>query len=373
MLRDMVRSLLEREAPDDYLRKLDEEHVYPFGLYAKWVEAGLIGLPFPRQYGGMDGSILDFLIVSEEMGRKGYDVAAVYGTPIFNGLTVLSHGSDEQKNRILPQLIHGSLRLAVSITEPDAGSDVGSMRTLAVRSGDHYIINGEKVFASGADVDGTTIVLYCRTHPKEHHSKALSCFLVDNKTSGLEIRRIPTFGRHILPTTRIFLNDAKVPVACRMGEEGAGWTILLSGLLRERVMTSAAYVGNAQTVVDEALSYAKERTQFGRRIGDFQVIAHMLADMQTDVEAARLLTYKAATILASGESALMAVSMAKLFGSERFIDIANKGMQIMGGYGYTMEVAMQRHLRAARGATITAGTSQVQRDTIARQLGLRPR
>lgn len=372
MLRDMVRTLLEKEAPDSYLRDHDENHRYPYGLYEKFVEVGLLGLPFPAIYGGQQGTLLDFVIVSEELGRKGYDVAAVYGTPIFCGLTVLAYGSDEQRAAILPALINGSVRLVVSISESGSGSDAGSMRTMATRRGDNYVLNGEKTWCSGADVDDTIILMYCRTSAVAEKSKAISAFLIDNRHPGLEIRRIAMMGRHLLPTTQIFLHDAEIPLTSRLGEEGNGWQILLSGLLRERLLTSAAYVGNAAVVVDDALKYSKDRVQFGRRIGDFQVIAHMLADMHTDVEAARLLTYWACTMLESGQDSVLAVSMAKLFGSERFLEIANKGMQIMGGNGYSMEGAMQRHLRAARGATITAGTSQMQREAIARKLGLRP-
>jgi alkylation response protein AidB-like acyl-CoA dehydrogenase len=372
MLRDMVRSLLEKEASDSYLRDHDENHRYPYGLYKKFVDVGLLGLPFLAAYGGQERSLLDFVIVSEELGRKGYDVAAVYGTPIFCGLTVQANGNEEQRANILPALIRGKLRLAVSISETDSGSDAGSMRTMATRQGDFYVLNGEKTWCSGADVDDTTILMYCRTSANEDHNKAISAFLVDNRTPGLEIRRIPTMGRHLLPTTQIFLHNVEIPLACRLGAEGEGWRILLSGLLRERLLTSAAYIGNAAAVVDQALQYSKDRVQFGKRIGDFQVIAHMLADMYTDVGAARLLTYWAGTILESGQDSVLAVSMAKLFGSEKFLEIANNGMQIMGGMGYSMEGSMQRHLRAARGATITAGTSQMQREIIARKLGLRP-
>jgi alkylation response protein AidB-like acyl-CoA dehydrogenase len=177
----------------------------------------------------------------------------------------------------------------------------------------------------------------------------------------------------MLPTTQLLLDDVFVPEDRLVGRPGDGWACLLGGLQLERIVTSCAYVGNAQTVVDEALAYAKQREQFGRRIGDFQVIAHMLADMQTEVDAARLLTYRAAWVLDQGRDALLEISMAKLFGSEAFLRVANDGMQILGGYGYTMEMPMQRHLRAARGSTITAGTSQIQRDAIARRLGLRPR
>ncbi len=371
-LQNLVRKVMDREAPDDYLRALDEEHRYPYELYRTWAEIGLMGLPFPEEWGGTGGSVLDFVIVAEEIGRKGYDLSGAYGVPIFNGLNVLHFGTDAQKQKYLPSLLNGTRRMSIAMTEPDAGSDAGAMRTRATRDGDQFVLNGEKIFASGAAVDATTILVYCRTDPTAKNANALSCFLVDNDTAGLQINMVPTLGRHMLPTTQLIFDDVRVEADCLLGPLHGGWNVMLSGLQLERIVTSSAYVGNAQTVVDEALEYAKQRQQFGKRIGDFQVIAHMLADMLTDVEAARLLTYRAAWLLDQGEDALLQISMAKLFGSERFLKIANDGMQILGGYGYSMEFPMQRHLRAARGSTITAGTSQMQRNLIARRMGLRP-
>lgn len=373
MLQDSVRRLMADHAPEDYLRRLDEAVEYPYALYERWVDSGLIALPFPEEHGGQGGSLLDFVVVAEEIGRSGYDLVGVYGTPIFNALNITEHGSVDQVRRFIPPFLSGDLRFSIAMTEPGAGSDAGAMRTNAVRDGDRYVLNGEKMFASGADVDRTTICLYAKTDPEVRHQEGVSCFLVPNDTPGVHIRRVPTLGRHMFPTTQIVLEDAKVPVESRLGEENEGWKVLLSGLGLERVVTSAAYVGNAQTVVDEALAYARQREQFGRPIGDFQVIAHMLADMQTEVDAARLLAYRAAWSTERGDDSQQAISMAKLFGSEAFSRIAAKGLQILGGYGYSMEMPMQRHLRAAVGSTITAGTSEMQRQTIARLMGLRPR
>jgi alkylation response protein AidB-like acyl-CoA dehydrogenase len=368
-----VRAMMERVATEDYLRTHDEQEQYPYELYQHFVDMGLLALPFPEEYGGLGRGILDFALVAEEIGRRGYDLAAVYGIPIFNALTVLRHGTDAQSRHYIGELIRGALRFAVAITEPGSGSDAGSMRTAALRVEGGWLLNGEKVFTSGAAVDDTVISVYCRTDPNASRQEGLGLLLVDNRSPGLQITPLRTLGRHMLPTTQVIFNDVFVPDDRLVGKPGDGWGCLLGGLQLERIVTSCAYVGNAQTVVDEALAYAKEREQFGRRIGDFQVIAHMLADMQTEVDAARLLTYRAAWVLDQGRDALLEISMAKLFGSEAFLRVANQGMQILGGYGYTMEMPMQRHLRAARGATITAGTSQMQRETIARRLGLRPR
>jgi alkylation response protein AidB-like acyl-CoA dehydrogenase len=364
---------MAHHAPPAELRRLDEEEEYPYALYARWAELGLLTLPFPPEVGGSGGGVVDLVLLAEELGRSGYDLTGVYGTPLFTGLNVLHHGTEEQQKRFLPPLLEGTIRMSVAMTEAGAGSDAGAMRTRAERRGDVFVLNGEKVFASGAAVDDTYICVYARTNLDGPHQESLSAFLVDNRLPGLEIVKIPTLGRHMFPTTQLVFNDVEVPADLLIGPLDGGWNVLLSGLRLERIVTSAAYVGNAQVVVDNAVAYAKEREQFGRRIGDFQAIAHLLADMATDVEAARWLTYRAAWLLDTGQDALTEICMAKLFGSERFVEIARNGVQILGGYGYSMEFPMQRHMRAALGATITAGTSQMQRETIARRLGLRPR
>jgi len=369
---EMVQALMSKHAPEDYIARLDAANEYPYELWDTWAEAGLLGLPFPEQYGGQGGSIMDFVLVAEALGYWGYDMIGAYGTPLFMGLNILHNGSPELVKRWLPPLLTGERRFSVAMTEPEAGSDVGALRTRAIRDGRQFVLNGEKIYASGAGVRDTTICVYARTDPTASHQRGITCFLVPNTTAGLEIRRIETIGRHLYPTTSLVLTDVEVPADQVVGEVNGGWDVLLSGLRLERLSTSAAYVGNARAVVDYAISYAKQRKQFGRPIGDFQAMAHLLADMHTSVEAARCLMLHAAWSYERDGDGLLDISMSKLFGSEVFADVANKGMQVLGGYGYTMEFPMQRHFRAARGATITAGTSQMQRQLIARKLGLNP-
>ncbi|MGQ0482233.1 MAG: acyl-CoA dehydrogenase family protein [Pseudonocardia sp.] len=370
-LRATIRDMMDREAPEEYLSKLDREHLFPHELYQRWVDMDLLAMPFPSRYGGLDGGVMEFIITAEEIGRKGYDLAGAYGMGILLGLLMVRHGTEEQIQQIVPAVIRGERRLSISITEPEAGSDAAAMRTYARREGDEYVINGQKVFSTGAGLPDNTILLFART--KKEDRKSISCFLVPNDTPGLKIVRLDTLGRHSMGTNELYLDDVRVPAENLVGELHGGWHVLLAGLELERTMTCAAYIGNSQTVVDQALAYAKERKQFGRPIGDFQAIAHMLADMQTAVDASRLLTYRAATLVAAGKPARQEVAMAKLFGSETFVDVANKGMQILGGYSYMMEFPMQRHFRDARITTVTAGTSQMQRQHIAQSMGLRPK
>ena len=199
----------------------------------------------------------------------------------------------------------------------------------------------------------------------------MSLFLVENTTPGLEIRKLEMLGRRCVGTYELFFNDVRVPADQLIGGENKGWECVLSGLQIERLCSAAGNCGAAQAAVDLALEYAKERKQFGRPIGTNQAIAHMLADMQTEVDAARTLTWRAAWMVASGRDALREISMAKLMSSETYVKVANQGMQILGGYGYNMEFDMQRHYRDARSATVAAGSSQMQRNVIAGLMGLK--
>jgi len=373
MLRSSVRRMLDEVATPEYVRATDREGRYPYEVYDGFVKLGLVAMAFPQAYGGLGGGIMDFVAVSEEIGRTSYDYLGGYGTSVFNGMNLLHSASEAHKREFLPKLIDGSIRMSIAMTEPSAGSDAGAMRTTARRDGEHWILNGQKVFSTGSGARNTVISLYAKTDMSAHYKNGISLFLVDNTTPGLELRKLDTLGRRSIGTYEIFLDNVRVPADRLVGEVNKGWHYMLAGLQLERMMTTAGYCGAAQSVVDLALRYAKERRQFGQPIGDFQAIAHMLADMQTEVEAARMLMLKAAWEMSTGRDALKTLSMAKLLASETYVKAANNGMQIMGGYGYVMEYDMQRHYRDARSTTIAAGTSQMQRNLIARQMGLSPR
>lgn len=371
MLRDSIRKMMDDIATPEYIREHDRQGLYPYDVYDQWVDMGLLGLPFPEEYGGHGGDIIDMVLVGEELGRKGYDFLGAYGLTVFNALNIIRHGSPAQKSEYIPKVINGDIRMSISMTEPDAGSDAGAMRTTAVRDGADWVINGQKVFSTAADARNNIINVYCKTDTTVPYQQGISLFMVPNDTPGVDIRRLDTLGRKMLGTNEIFFNDVRVSDAMRVGETNNGWTCMLSGLMFERIVTTAGYAGNAQTIVDQALEYAKQRRQFGRPIGEFQAIAHLLVDMQTKVDAARMLMLRAAARMAEDGNALREVSQAKLFGSETFTEVANTGMQIMGGYSYMMEFDMQRHYRDSRSTTISAGTSQMQRNLIARTMGLK--
>jgi alkylation response protein AidB-like acyl-CoA dehydrogenase len=371
MLRESVRKLLQKHAPPEYVRQHDRERTYPEELYQACAEAGLVGLPFPEEFGGAGGSLLDMTIVAEEIARVSADLVMAYTGNIFCGLNLLRKASDEQKRHWLPKLIKGEIKMSISMSEPDAGSDISAMRTSAVRDGNQWVINGQKIWASMAGAKNNVISLYVKTDPKTHYRQGMSLFLVDNDTPGLTLRKLDMLGRRATGTYELIFDNVRVPPDRLVGGENKGWDVVMSGLQVERAASCAGNVGAAQGVVDLALQYAKDRKQFGRPIGTNQAMAHMLADMQTEVEAARTLMWRAAWLVSTGQDALREITMAKLFTSEVYVKVANQGMQVLGGFGYCEEFDMSRLYRDARAATIAAGTSQIQRNLIANLMGLK--
>jgi alkylation response protein AidB-like acyl-CoA dehydrogenase len=328
-------------------------------------------MPFPENCGGLGGNAMDLAIIVEEIAKTSADFVMAYSGSVFCGLNLVRKASAAQKAYWLPKLTSGEIRMSISMSEPDAGSDIGAMRTIAVHEGDHYVINGQKLWATGAAARNNVINLYCKTDPKAHYRQGMSLFLVDSDAPGVEMRKLDMLGRRCTGTYEVFFRDVVVPADRLVGGEGGGWDCVMSGLQVERVVSAAGSVGAAQSVFDYALAYAKERKQFGRPIGTFQAIAHMLADMETEIEAARGLMWRAAWLVSQGETALREITMAKLFAGETYVKAASQGMQIMGGYGYNKEFDMERHFRDSRVATVAAGSSQIQRNLLGNLMGLK--
>jgi alkylation response protein AidB-like acyl-CoA dehydrogenase len=371
LLRESVRKLMQKHAPPEYVRQHDRERTYPEELFQAFVEAGLLALPFPEDYGGAGGTLLDMAIVAEEIARVSADLVMAYTGNIFCGLNLLRKGSEEQKRAWLPKLFAGDVKFSISMSEADAGSDIGAMRTTAVRDGNQWVIDGRKIWASTAGAKNNVINLYVKTDPAAHYRAGLSLFLVDNDTPGLTLRKLDMLGRRATGTYELTFDHVRVPPDRLVGGENKGWDVVMAGLAVERAASCAGNVGAAQGVVDLAVQYAKDRKQFGRPIGANQAIAHLLADMATEVEAARTLMWRAAWLVSTGKDALREITMAKLFTSETYVKIASQGMQVLGGFGYSAEFDMERHFRDSRAATIAAGTSQIQRNLIANLMGLK--
>jgi alkylation response protein AidB-like acyl-CoA dehydrogenase len=371
LLRESVRKLMQKHAPPEYVRSHDRERTYPEDLFQAFAAAGLLALPFPEAYGGAGGTLLDMTILAEEIARVSADLVMAYTGNIFCGLNLVRKGSEEQKRHWLPKLFAGEIKLSISMSEPDAGSDIGAMRTTATRDGNQWVINGRKIWASTAGAPNNVISLYVKTDTKAHYRQGLSLFLVDNDTPGLNLRKLDMLGRRATGTYELTFDNVRVPPDRLVGGENKGWDVVMSGLAVERAASCAGNVGAAQGVVDLATQYAKDRKQFGRPIGANQAIAHLLADMATEVEAARTLMWRAAWLVSTGQDALREITMAKLFTSETYVKVANQGMQVLAAFGYCEEFDMARHYRDARAATIAAGTSQIQKNLIANLMGLK--
>ena len=371
MLRATARAFVARHCPPEVAKAWDDAETPPDALSAAFADAEWFGLPFPEEYGGAGAGPIELAVVAEELGRASLDVAMCLSGRLIPALTVFDFGRDEQRRALVPELSRGERNYAVGISEPDAGSDAAALRTTAAVHDDHFVVNGQKMWCTGAGLPDTSILMYVRTDPEAPKHRGLSALLVDPSAPGVELRRIPTLARHILGTYEVFLDDVVVPRDALVGELHDGWRVMLSSLELERIMLSAGYVGAAQSTIDLALDYAREREQFGRAIGTFQALAHPLADLQTDVDAARLLTLRAAWLRANGVSCHREAAMAKVKGSETYVQAARWGMQVMAGHGFATESVMSFRYRESIVATISGGTSQIQRNAIARDLGLR--
>ena len=371
LLRLTARAFVKRMCPPERAKEWDDTHHYPAELFDGFAEMGWLGLPFPESAGGGGGDAIDLAILAEELGKASLDIAQCFILTLMAGLVIDRFGSDQMRDSLLPKLISADARLAIGMSEPDAGSDLASLRTFAQDRGDHFVVNGQKMWCTGAGLPATSILCYVRTDrdaPKHH---GLSAMLIDPRSSGVVLRRIDTLARHILGTYEVFLTDVCVPHGNLVGAQGHGWEVMLSGLDFERVLISGGYIGAAQATLDEALDYAKQRRQFGRPIGEFQSITHALADLQTEIDAARLLVHRAAWLASRGLPCGREASMAKLKGSETYVAAARLGMQICAGYGFSTESVMSFRWRESIVAPISAGTSQIQRNGIARSMGLR--
>jgi alkylation response protein AidB-like acyl-CoA dehydrogenase len=371
LLRRTAKDFVDRVCPPEMAKRWDEEEILPADLLQGFVDLGWFSLPFPEAEGGDGGGPMELVLIAEELGRASFDIAMTYIGVLIPGLTVFRWGTPEIKAWVRDNVMTGQHRLAVAISEPDTGSDAAALRTAAVDKGDHYLLNGQKMWCTGGGQPDTTIAMYVRTGDREPKHKGISLVLVDPATDGVGVRRMPTLARHILGTTEISLVDVAVPKDRLIGAEGDGWGVMLSNLELEKVLLSGGYLGAAQSTLDEMLEYSRTRRAFGRPIGEFQSLAHAMADLQVEIDSARLLTYRAAWLLAQGLPCSREGAMAKLKGSETYVAAARLGMQVLAGHGFSTESVMSFRYRESIVATISGGTSQIQRNAIARSMGLR--
>lgn len=367
MMRDSAREFADKRLKA-IAEEMDEKGFMPDELLAETGELGYFGLYAPDQYGGLEVDSLSYALVIEEIARKCAGLAITIS--VQNSLVIkalVMYGTDAQKEKYLPKLATGEYIGAYSLSEPNSGTDAGSLKTTAILNGDHYVLNGTKSWVSSAKL-AKVIVTFVLTNP-EAGPKGISCLLVEQGTEGMSLGAPEKkMGLKCSDTREVSFIDAKVPKENLLGEENKGFKIALSLLNNGRVGVAAQSLGIAQAAYDEALSYAKERKQFGQPIANFQAIQFKLADMALRIDAARLLTYRAAVLNDAPERYSKEISMAKLYASETANYVANQAVQIHGGYGYVKEYPVERYFRDARVTEIYEGTSEAQRIVISRDL-----
>ncbi|MBF8191311.1 acyl-CoA dehydrogenase family protein [Nonomuraea sp. K274] len=366
--REILRAFVEKEILPV---AIEWEHAgrYPTEIIEKMKQMGLFGLSVPEEYGGMGADMVSFALVFEEIARGWMGVAGTIGSHSLACWMIARHGTDEQKRHYLPDLAGGVRRTAIALTEPGAGTDLQGIRTRAVRDGDVYVVSGTKTWITNARHADPLPVLV-KTSITEPAHKGMSVLLVDPALDGFSVGRdLPKLGYKGTETCEVTLDEVRVPVSAVLGGvEGRGLQQVLGGLELGRINIAARAVGVAQAAYDAALAYARERTAFGQPIAEFQAIQLKLADLATEIQAARLLTYWAAAQADGGKRVDMEAGMAKYFASEVALRASLESMRIHGGYGYSQEFVVERLYRDAPLMAIGEGTNDVQRMVIARAL-----
>lgn len=368
MLRDSVRAFIERECPPERMRRLDLNGEYPSEILRKMGALGWYSAFTPEHQGGQGLGPVELALVSEEMARFSPSIATAYYMAIWGVLNINQHASEAQKAYYLPRVNEGRQSFSFSMTEPDSGSDAASLRTRAVLEGDEWVINGQKVFSTQADAPNNTIILCARTDPEARKHEGISLIFVPSDAKGLTKRRMSVMSRRMLGTYELHFDNVRVPRSAVLGEVNKGWNYIVGHLERERMTVSAACVGFAKQTFAELLQYLRERKQFGKALGDFQAIQHTIADLKVALDCAELLVYKVAWMLEQGIPCNTEAAECKLFCTETQLNISMQGMRLLGGYGLTEDFNMARAFREGMGAVTGGGTSNIQRNIIARNI-----
>jgi len=346
----------------------DEQDRIPADVWKRLADQGYLGVGVPEEYGGSGSDYLAAALIGQAIARVSPAIALSYGAHLnLCAHNLLRNGTEEQKKRYLPKLCSGEWIGALGITEPDVGSDAMGIKTTARLEGDHYVIQGSKMFITNAPI-GQFLIFYAKTDPAAG-SRGITAFMLEVPTEGYTVsRKLDKVGMRGSPTGEIVFNQVKVPVANVLGEVNQGFKVVMSGLDLERAFMAAMTVGITEECLELSLKYAKERTQFGQPIASFQLIQAKLADMYTGLNASRLVTYQALHMAQQGKRISKEAAAALLFSAETACKAADEAVQIHGGYGYIKEFPVQRFWRDARLGTIGAGTSEIRRLLIAREL-----
>ena len=367
MFRKMVRDFATKEI-EPVAAECDDKEEFPWENFARMAELGLTGVSIDEEYGGSGGNHMHLIIAVEEIARACAATSVILGADISLCChSIYKFGTEEQKRRFVVPLAKGEKIGCFALTEASAGSDAASLETNATRHGDGYILNGTKIFTTNGNEADIAVVF--ATVDRSLRSKGIVGFVVEKGTPGFSVgKKERKLGIRASSTTELIFEDCFVPLENRLGEEGQGFRLALSIIDSSRAVIAAQALGIAQAALDASLGYAKQRQQFGQPIADFQAIQWMLVDMATAIDAARLLTYRAACLEDAGLPFVKEAAMAKLFASEMAMTVTTKAIQIHGGYGYIKDYPVERYFRDAKITEIYEGTSEVQRLTIARSL-----
>lgn len=369
MVRATVRKFVEKEIMP-YVDEWEKQGELPRSLYEKAGAAGILGIGYPEALGGSaEGDVFSKVAAAEELGRCGSGgVWASIGSHDIGLPPVIKWGSAELKSRICPDVLSGKKIQALAITEPSGGSDVANIKTRAIKDGDHYIVNGSKMYiTSGVNADYYTVAV--RTGGEGH--EGISLLLIEKGTPGFSVgRKLEKMGWRASDTAELFFEDCRVPVANLIGEENKGFYAIMSNFQMERLTLSVAANITSELALNECLGYVKEREAFGRPIGQFQVIKHKLADMATQLEASREFTYRVGAKIAAGEDVVKEISMAKNFATKVSDFCTYEAVQVFGGMGYMQESLVERLYRDNRILSIGGGTYEIMNEVIAKQIGL---
>ena len=370
MVREAVLEILEATLPKEEIRRIDEVKEFPLAAYQALAESGFLGLFFEEQYGGAGASYKDLTNFMETLGYHYAGIGqAVMITTIYAGGHVSKFGSEELKARIIPGIIDGTIKMALAMSEPGTGSDVAGLKTKAVKQDGGYVLNGTKVWISGAHMADYRVVI-AKTDPTAERHQGLSTFLVDAKSPGVSINPLSMLGRRTTHANEVVFEDVFVPEENRIGEEGKTWKNLMKGLAMERLGLAAISAGNCYRITEDAAEYARQRIQFDQPISKFQVIQHKLVDMWIMAEQARQATYRVAELLDAGDAAIEETSVAKIIATENNFKVSDIGLQVFGGSGYAMEYDMQMYFRDSRVGPIGGGTNEIQKNILAKRMGL---
>lgn len=367
MIRDMVRDFAKTEI-EPFVERMEEDNAFPRDILKKMGELGLMGTTAPESLGGSEMDFTSYIIAINELSRVSAVVGVILSVHTSVGTNpILYFGNDAQKKKYVPKLASGEYLGAFCLTEPGAGSDAGSLKTRAVKDGDHYVLNGSKVFITNGG-EASVYIVFASTDP-EKGSRGISAFIVDKDTPGFIIGKDEhKMGLHGSRTVELTFENMVVPAENLLGVEGEGFKIAMANLDVGRIGIASQALGTAEAALAAATDYAKERVQFGKPIAAQQGVGFKLADMATAVEAARLLVYRAADLRSKGLPCGKEASMAKLFASKTAMDVAIDAVQIFGGYGYTKDYPVERYFRDAKVMEIYEGTSEIQRIVISKHI-----